>query len=85
MSVAPPENIRQPRSKQIKLKYSRTHVTIIASKVKILETFGEATRRGPLAVGLWLRCVHPFQITPIEIQTVVKEQHENLPVNFLFG
>ena len=55
------------------------------SKVKILETFSEATRRGPLAVGLWLRCVHPFQITPKEIQTDVKDQHENLPVNFLFG
>ena len=27
----------------------------------------------PLAVGLWLRCVHPFQITPKEIQTDVKE------------
>ena len=36
----------------------------------------------PLAVGLCLRCVHPFQITPKEIQTDVKEQHENLLVNF---
>ena len=37
----------------------------------------------PLAVGLWLRCVHPFQITPKDIQTDVKDQYENLPVNFL--